>query len=143
MPTQCGQLFRLFKVSRESGLLHEIPVPVLLKKKKTKNTAAKYIKHVRKLDRCGLWVMRLNMVEGARVLAFYRFGFESALYTSDCNLLSCVLVAQSCPTLCDPLICPWNSLGQNTGVGCYSLLQEIFPTQESNLGLLHCRQILY
>ena len=31
----------------------------------------------------------------------------------------------------------------NTGVGSLSLLQEIFPTQESNQGLLHCRQILY
>ena len=38
---------------------------------------------------------------------------------------------------------PWNSLGQNTGVGCLSLLQRIFPAQESNWGLLHCRQILY
>ena len=28
-------------------------------------------------------------------------------------------------------------------VGCHALLQEIFPTQGSNLGLLHCRQILY
>ena len=32
---------------------------------------------------------------------------------------------------------------ENTGVGCHSLLQGIFPTQGSNLGLLHCRQILY
>ena len=31
----------------------------------------------------------------------------------------------------------------NTGVGSLSLLQQIFPTQESNWGLLHCRQILY
>ena len=30
-----------------------------------------------------------------------------------------------------------------TGVGSLSLLQGIFPTQESNWGLLHCRQILY
>ena len=37
----------------------------------------------------------------------------------------------------------WNSLGQNTGVGSLSLLQEIFPTQGLNPGLLHCRQILY
>ena len=37
----------------------------------------------------------------------------------------------------------WNSLGQNTGVGNLSLLQGIFPTQGSNPGLLHCRQILY
>ena len=36
-----------------------------------------------------------------------------------------------------------DSLGKNTGVGCQFLLQGIFPTQESNLGLLHCRQVLY
>ena len=38
---------------------------------------------------------------------------------------------------------PWNSSGQNTGVGSFSLLQDIFPTQGLNSGLLHCRQILY
>ena len=32
---------------------------------------------------------------------------------------------------------------KNTGVGSPSLLQGIFPTQESNRGLLHCRRILY
>ena len=32
---------------------------------------------------------------------------------------------------------------RNTGVGSLPLLQRIFPTQESNWGLLHCRQILY
>ena len=32
---------------------------------------------------------------------------------------------------------------KNTGVGSLSLLQRIFPTQGSNLGLQHCRQILY
>jgi len=37
----------------------------------------------------------------------------------------------------------WNSPGQNIGVGSLSLLQGIFPTQESNQGLLHCRWILY
>ena len=41
------------------------------------------------------------------------------------------------------LYSPWNSLGQNTGVGSLSLLQQIFPTQGSNPGLPHCRQILY
>ena len=41
------------------------------------------------------------------------------------------------------LYIPWNSLGQNTGVGSLSLLQGIFPTQESNPGLPHCGQILY
>ena len=38
---------------------------------------------------------------------------------------------------------PWNYPGQNTGVGSLSLLQGIFPTQGSNLGLPHCRWILY
>ena len=38
---------------------------------------------------------------------------------------------------------PWNSPGQNTGVGSCSLLQGIFPTQGSNPGLLHCRRVLY
>ena len=37
----------------------------------------------------------------------------------------------------------WNSPGQNTGVGSHSLLKGIFPTQGSNFGLLHCRQILH
>ena len=38
---------------------------------------------------------------------------------------------------------PWNSPGKNTGVDSHSHLQGIFPTQGSNSGLLHCRQILY
>ena len=38
---------------------------------------------------------------------------------------------------------PWNSPDQNTGIGNLSLLQWIFPTQESNWHLLHCRQIIY
>ena len=37
----------------------------------------------------------------------------------------------------------WNSPGTNTGMGSHSPLPGIFPTQGSNLGLLHCRQILY
>ena len=36
-----------------------------------------------------------------------------------------------------------DSPGKNTGVGCHALLQWLFLTQRSNLGLLHCRQILY
>ena len=41
------------------------------------------------------------------------------------------------------LYSPWNSPGQNTGVGNVSLLQGIFPIQGQNPGLLHCRQFLY
>ena len=41
------------------------------------------------------------------------------------------------------LLCPWNSPGKNTGVGCHFLPQGIFQTQGLNAGLLHCRQFLY
>ena len=41
------------------------------------------------------------------------------------------------------LLCPWNSTGKNTGVGSQPFFQRIFLAQGLNLGLLHCRQILY
>ena len=59
------------------------------------------------------------------------------------------LVAQLCPTLWDAM--DWSppcfsvhgdSPGKKTGVDCQALLQGIFPTQESNPGLLHYRSIL-
>ena len=60
------------------------------------------------------------------------------------------LVAESCLTLCDPMDCspPGSSVhvdspGKNTGVGCHSFLQGLFPTQGSNPGLPLCRWILY
>ena len=59
-------------------------------------------------------------------------------------------VAQLCPTLCNPMNCSrpgssahGDSPGQNIGVGCHALLRGIFPTQGSNLDLLHHRRILY
>ena len=70
-----------------------------------------------------------------------------------------VLVAQSCPSLCNlmhmnpglqpsSLLCPWNSPGKNTGVpsqrnGSHSLLLGIFPTQRWKWYLLHHRWIFY
>ena len=53
-----------------------------------------------------------------------------------------VKVTQSCLTLCDPMDSPWNSPGQNAGVGSLSFLQGIFQTQGSNPSLLQCRWIL-
>ena len=35
------------------------------------------------------------------------------------------------------LLCPWDSPGKNTGVGCHALLQRIFTPRGSNPGLLH------
>ena len=67
--------------------------------------------------------------------------------THESNLcVSCSVVSNSLrPHGPQParLLCPWNSPGKNTGAGRHSLLQGIFLTQGSNLGLLHCRQILY
>ena len=107
--------------------------------------------------------------------------FNAHNYREELTLMKVkVKVAQSCLTLCDPVVhtvrgilqarilewvvfsfsrvssqprspalqadsLPAEPQGKpkNTGVGSLSLLQRIFPTQESNQGLLHCRWILY
>ena len=58
-------------------------------------------------------------------------------------LLLEVKVAQSCLILWDPMDYTVHGILQNTGVGGFSLLQGIFPTQGSNTGLPHCRWISY
>ena len=71
------------------------------------------------------------------------------LYIHYINSYTVYEVAQSCLTLrshgLQPtrLLSPWNFPGKSIGVGCHFLLQGIFPTRGSNLGLLHCRQTLY
>ena len=50
---------------------------------------------------------------------------------------------QPCGLLPARLLRPWDSPGKNTGVGCHSLLQGIFPTQGLNPGLPHYRHTLY
>ena len=67
-----------------------------------------------------------------------------SLHVSVCAMLC--LVAHSCPAVCKPMdySLPGSSVsgdspGKNTGVGCHSLLQGIFPAQWSNPGLPHCR----
>ena len=59
----------------------------------------------------------------------------------------CVYVCISHPGVSDSLgphglqparlLCPWNSPGKNTVVGCHDHLQAIFLTQGLNPGLLH------
>ena len=61
-------------------------------------------------------------------------------WKSNCSSLSLV---QLFVTPMDCSLCSWNSPGKNTGLGCHSLLQGIFSTQGSNLGLPHCRRILF
>ena len=52
------------------------------------------------------------------------------------NFNICVLLGLKAPL-------SWNSPGKNIGMGSRFLLQEIFLTEGSNPGLLHCSQILY
>ena len=80
-----------------------------------------------------------DTLTGTVLISFCEFG---KYITSWCYSLSCV-------QLCDRMDCspqdlyPRNSPDKNTGVDRHPLLQGIFPTQGSNPGLLHCKQILY
>ena len=87
--------------------------------------------------------LSVHGISQARILEWVVISFSNR-YNAVC------LVAQSCLTLCDPMDCspPGSSVcgdspGKNTGVDCHALLKGILPTQVSNPGLLHCRQILF
>ena len=83
------------------------------------------------------------------LLDLYCFIFFSVYTFTDlmcCAVLSHSVMSNSLwPHGLQParILCPWDSPGNNTGVGCQFHPQGIFPTQGSNPGLLHCRQILY
>ena len=71
---------------------------------------------------------------------------QYSFFSQTCVVLSHSVMSNSF----DPMDCSQqgssvhgDSPGKNTGMGCYDLLQGIFPTQGSNPGLPHCRQILY
>ena len=93
----------------------------------------------------GFWRMRKFLSKKVGTQEFWKYGpsgFKGLMVQSE--------VAQSCPTLCDPTDCSLlgSSIhgifpGKSAGVGCHFPLQGIFPTQESNPGLPHCRQTLY
>ena len=66
--------------------------------------------------------------------------------SSHVSKCSCeVKVSQSCPTLCDPMDCIARGILQARilKLSSLSFLQGIFPTQGSNPGIPHGRQILY
>ena len=74
------------------------------------------------------------------------------VFCDPCPFLLAIL-SHLCLTLCEPMDCNLqdtsvhgDSPGENTGAGCHSLLQGIFPTQGSNpslLRLLHYRRVLF
>ena len=77
----------------------------------------------------------LNLMCISHLLYFWNW--TSYKYDSEsCSVLSHFLLPHG-------LYSPWNSQGQNAGVGSHSLLQGIFPTQGSNPGLLHYKWSLY
>ena len=80
--------------------------------------------------------------------ALHRFLFTKMLQGGDIHPFHWLKWSESCSVVSDSLwsygqYSPWNSPGQNTGVGSLSFLQGIFPTQGLNPGLPHCRRILY
>ena len=70
---------------------------------------------------------------------------RAKLFSASLYIYSAGLVTKPCPILATHglqpagLLCPWDFPGRDTGVGCHFLLQWIFPSQESNPGLMHCR----
>ena len=78
---------------------------------------------------------RILMQEDSLWLFFLNLLISEVLY--------CLLSESRSVMFWDLIDSPWNSSGRNTGVGSSSLLQGIFPIQGSNLGLWHCRRILY
>ena len=85
------------------------------------------------------WQLKSNLVQ----LEYYkemwgkRPGFLATLSESE----SCSVMSES--LWHHGLYSPWNSPGQNTGIGSCSLPQGIFPTQGLNPGLPRCRRVLY
>ena len=118
----------------------------LCKKGQWQNRIIQKRTHVRK---SGVWKVCFMRNKGSRYNFFFKesklssWNYQNNLREATCFWLFPVKVTQLCPILWSHgLYSPWNSLGQNTGVGSLSLLQGIFPTQGSNPGLLHCRQSL-
>ena len=68
---------------------------------------------------------------------------ECVAFPSPGNLPNPEIEPRSPALQMDSLLVKPQRKPKNTGVGSLSLLQRIFPTQESNQGLLHCNQILY
>ena len=92
------------------------------------------------------WYAILLLVTCANMTILTRTGKNSSQIAERYNLVITRGQSESHSVMSDSLqthglYSPWNSSGQNTGVGSLFLLQGIFPIQGSNPGLPHCRQI--
>ena len=110
-----------------------------------------------------MFLFQFSLLFKLFILTMYHFSKKSAKCPStnnwlkkmqNINIMLChaalFLVSQSRPTFYNPMDCSplvtsvhVDSLGKNTGMDFYALLQGIFPTQGLNPALLHCRWILY
>ena len=93
-----------------------------------------------------------GQVTAVQMVSFSAQGLVGCNRAEDNSLMEAILclVAQLCPTLCDPVDCSLpgfsvhgDSPGKNTRAGCHVLLQGTFPIQGLNPGLLPCSQILH
>ena len=91
----------------------------------------------------GIWVKNQDFF-----FSLWQYSFvecRTAITLKYCSCWKCCcLVIKSCPTLLtstsDLNLCPWDFPGRVGWSGLHLLLQGIFPTQGSNLCLLHCRR---
>ena len=90
------------------------------------------------------WLIHVNVwqkpLQYSKVIGL-QLKFKKNIFLKDSESESCSVASDSLQSY--ELYSPWNSPGQNTGVGSRSLLQGIFPIQGSNPGLPHCRRILH
>ena len=89
---------------------------------------------------------RQMVICGSRSDARRRTQLNYSIFQQGLWILSLIMRSESFSVMPDSLRChglysPQNSPGQDMGVGSFSLLQGIFPTQGLNPGLPHCRQI--
>ena len=89
---------------------------------------------------CGLFQVPAQFSPRQGVLVIH-FLFLKLLLEYIVLVLRCVLLIATHGLQPTRLLCPWDSPGKNTGVGCHALLQWIFPTQVSNPNFLCLLQV--
>ena len=131
-PVRCTPLLRWLCTRRNNNKLY------LKQKTSPSPPASPYVKvlsapSATKADHSPSWqrncVYRIQLHYYQTVKVLFAQWFLILCYHMDCSLPGSSVYG--------------DSPGKNTGVGCHVLLQGIFPTQGSNPGLPHCRQILY
>ena len=96
------------------------------------------ISQARILECVAILFQGIFLTQGLNLCCLHLLHYRLILYPL--SHLGMLFSDQLCPILCDPMVCPWNSLGKNTGVGCHSLLQGIFASQASSQPMIPCTE---